>query len=269
MSQFPHRTLHTLGSPLLLLLACSADVAEPTIDSQASPASVEIEYVAHACFRLRADDGTVIMVDPFASRVWLGYDFPLALLETENVLISHPHYDHDYGEFIGNPVPWLSTQTVVRDPGTVDIGPFHITGVVGKHADPWGMEFGQKNTIWLIEVAGLRIAHLGDNGPLSADAAGELGTIDVLMTPMDGNEHILTYAELENITATLQPRLVIPMHYRLPDLEAGADDPEDLGEIDPWLQMQETVQRVGTSRFALSIDTLPEEETALVFEHGL
>lgn len=230
---------------------------------------MEVEYVAHACFRLHAEDGTSLMIDPFASRVWLGYDFPLPMLDTENVLISHPHYDHDFGEFIGNPVPWLSTQTVLREPGTTEFGPFRVTGVEGKHADPWGTEFGQKNTIWVIEVAGLRIAHLGDNGPLSAEAAAEIGQVDVLMAPIDGNEHILKYAEIENISETLRPAWVIPMHYRLADLEASANSPEDLGEVAPWLEMQERVERVGSSRHSLSIATLPAEETALVFEHGL
>jgi L-ascorbate metabolism protein UlaG (beta-lactamase superfamily) len=225
--------------------------------------------VAHACFRLQAEDGTVLMIDPFASRVWLGYDFPVPMLATENVLISHPHYDHDYGEFIGNPVPWLSTQTVLRETGTTDIGPFRVTGVEGKHADPWGTEFGQKNTIWIIEVAGLRIAHLGDNGPLSTAAAAAIGQVDILMAPIDGNEHILKYAELRNISDSLRPAWVIPMHYRLPDLETNANSPDDLGEVDPWLQRQAQVERVGSSRFSLSIVTLPDEETALVFDHGL
>jgi len=231
-------------------------------------AQLEIEYVAHACFRLHAEDGTVVMIDPFASQVWLGYNFPEALLTTQNVLITHPHYDHDYGEFIGNPVPWLGTQTIVRDPGEVDIGPFHVTGIAGKHSDPFGMEFGQKNTIWLIEVAGLRIAHLGDNGPLSDAAAGELGEVDVLMAPIDGNEHILKNNELAAIALQLQPRLVIPMHYRLPDLETSANSPEDLGDIDPWLATQSKVELVGANQKTISTESLPAEQTVMVFDHG-
>jgi hypothetical protein len=42
-----------------------------------------------------------------------------------------------------------------------------------------------------------------------------------------------------------------------------------LGEVEPWLQLQESVQRVGASRISVSTATLPEQETALVFEHGL
>jgi hypothetical protein len=36
------------------------------------------------------------------------------------------------------------------------------------------MEFGQINTLWLIEAAGVRIGHWGDNGPVT-DAIDAVG----------------------------------------------------------------------------------------------
>ncbi|MCP4447353.1 MAG: hypothetical protein GY811_18695 [Myxococcales bacterium] len=55
----------------------------------------------------------------------------------------------------------------------------------------------------------------------------------------------------------------------MPDLENGPNAPDDLGEIEPWLEMQPLVQRVGASRYSLSAELLPEQETAFVFEQGL
>src|SRR5580765_782786 len=54
-----------------------------------------------------------------------------------------------------------------------------------------GKEFGQINTIWLLKVGGLRIVHLGDNGPLTEGAAGAIDHVDVLMMPIDSQYHIL------------------------------------------------------------------------------
>src|SRR5437762_7896073 len=107
---------------------------------------VAIESIAHTCFRIHSDDGRRILIDPYASRVWLGYDFPRELA-TDAILITHPHFDHDGGEFIGRTVPWTPETRVLRDPGTFTVADFHITGIGGKHADPWGQEFGQKNTM--------------------------------------------------------------------------------------------------------------------------
>src|SRR5206468_9699758 len=124
-----------------------------------------VEYIAHACFRVTSPSGQQVLIDPYASRVWLGYDFPPSV-RADAVLISHPHYDHDGGEAMGRPIPWAANTPVLRQPGTNQIGDITVVGYGGKHAEPWGKEFGESNTIWLIKIAGLRMVHLGDNGPL-------------------------------------------------------------------------------------------------------
>src|SRR5262249_10937237 len=194
----------------------------------------------HACFRIHSPAGTRLLIDPYVSRVWLGYELP-SILTVDAILITHPHSDHDAGEFMGRKVPWTPEMRVLRDPGAYKVGDIHITGIRGKHSEPWGKEFGQKNTIWLLEVAGLRIAHLGDNGPLTPANIRELGRVDILMMPIDAQHHILKEPEVQGIRQALQPRILIPMHYRIPDLEASADTPQLLGPITPWLAGEKSV----------------------------
>jgi len=225
----------------VLLTGCGrgADQDRPDSTDSAGPAAstppgIEVEYIGHASFLLRSGDGTELLIDPYASRVWLGYDWPEGI-EPDAILITHPHYDHDAGRFREMPFPWSADIPVVDAPGTYLFGDFSVTGVEGKHADPYGMEFGQLNTPMVVEANGLRIAHLGDNGPLTPSMIAGLGRVDVLMMPGDALDHILSKQETADILAALDPRIVIPMHYRLPDLESDADAPSDLGEIDPWL----------------------------------
>src|SRR4051812_34093229 len=99
-----------------------------------------IEYIAHACFRVTSPLGTKVLIDPYSSQVWLGYDFP-PNIHADAVLISHPHYDHDGGERMTRPVPWSPKTLVLRQPGTKQIGDITVVGFAGKHADPWGKEF--------------------------------------------------------------------------------------------------------------------------------
>ena len=228
--------------------------------------TVTIEYIAHACFRITVPSGEQLLIDPFASRVWIGYDYPDGIA-ADAVLITHPHYDHDGGASVGHPAPWPDTVTVLREPGTYDLSGVEIHGVAGKHADPYGREFGQTNTIWLLEVAGLRIAHLGDNGPLSQEAAAQLGKIDILMMPIDSEFHILKEHEIQTILHQLSPSLVIPMHYRLADLEPGDDDPDGLGGIDDWLKSRHDVRRLSIHQTTISLEDLPSSQEILVFEH--
>lgn len=228
---------------------------------------VEIEYIAHACFRLRSPGGKRILIDPYASRVWLGYDFP-AGLEADAVLITHPHYDHDGGRRMHRDVSWMNDLTVLDEPGRYELGDVRITGIAGKHADPWGKEFGQKNTLWLIEVANLRIVHLGDNGPLSPENVTALGRVDVLMAPIDALEHILHRDELAAIRAALHPPILIPMHYRIPDLERDPKGPKDLGPIEPWIEHEPHVRRLGSHLAVLTARALPETPDVVLFQHS-
>ncbi len=264
-------------SVLLLLSAAACGSREDASSIQTSeqgaaglrlePGDVAIEYIAHAAFRIHSAGGSKILIDPFASRVWLGYDFPDSVA-TDAVLITHPHYDHDAGDFRGLPFPWDSTVPVLRDPGTYSVGEFTIRGVRGKHADPYGMEFGQINTIWLIELAGLRIAHLGDNGPITDAIVREMGRVDVLMIPIDADYHIINEAAIQLARSALKPRVLIPMHYRIPDLEASEDSPSDLGEIEPWLEGKGNVTRVGGHLEIFRRETLPDAEQIVVFNHS-
>ena len=254
---------------VIAVAACKSGAPAPKADAPASEAAtVGIEYIAHASFRIHTEAGATLLIDPYASRVWLGYDFPEELLDADAVVITHPHYDHDYGEFIGRTVPWTEADTVLRDPGRFEVADAVLTGVAGKHADPYGEEFGQKNTIWIIELDGLRIVHLGDNGPLTDEVVAALGRVDVLMAPIDAEEHILTYAAVAQMREQLSPAVVVPTHYRLPDLESSPDSPTDLGTIEPWLDTQQAVIRAGGNRYELSADTLPDTPSVLVFEHS-
>ena len=264
---------------LLVLLLCSAAACGPRDDSSTvetvqdaadfnlEPGEIAIEYIAHAAFRIHSAGGSKILIDPYANQVWLGYDFPDSVA-TDAVLITHPHYDHDAGNFRGLPFPWDSTVPVFRDPGTYSVGEFTIRGVRGKHADPYGMEFGQINTIWLIELAGLRIAHLGDNGPITDAMVREMGRVDVLMIPIDADYHIINEAAIQLARSALKPRVLIPMHYRIPDLEPSEDSPSDLGEIEPWLVGKDNVTRVAGHLEIFRRETLTDAEQIFVFEHS-
>jgi L-ascorbate metabolism protein UlaG (beta-lactamase superfamily) len=258
-------------------LAKNPAVVEPipiTVDDPSDPrlrlqaGEVAIEYIAHSCFRIHTASGARILIDPFASRVWLSYDFPRKLA-ADAVLITHPHYDHDADVLIGHqPPPWTPDVRVLRDPGAYKVSDVTITGIRGKHADPFGKEFGQTNTIWLLELDGLRIAHIGDNGPLTEANIQELGRVDILMMPIDAKHHILKEAEIQAIRKALHPRVLIPMHYRLPDLEPSADAPQDLGEISAWLAGQDNVVRLESNIAKFAAGSLLPSQVVVVFPHS-
>ena len=48
-------------------------------------------------------------------------------------------------------LPWPSDTPVIKEPGSYTFGDIAITGIRGKHAEPYGKEFGQTNTIWRLK----------------------------------------------------------------------------------------------------------------------
>ena len=79
------------------------------------PDTVTIEYVAHACFRIHSPSGNSVMIDPYESQWWLGYDSPVGLDPADAVLITHPHSDHDGGLAAGRKLPWDKDTPIVTD----------------------------------------------------------------------------------------------------------------------------------------------------------
>jgi len=252
---------------VVLVILALATVPVGGQDAAREKGTVTIEYIAHACFRVTSPAGKHVLIDPYASRVWLGYDFP-PNIHADAVLISHPHYDHDGGEAMRRPVPWPPKTLVLRQPGTNQIGDLMVVGYAGKHADPWGKEFGQSNTIWLLQVGDLRIVHLGDNGPLRNETIRELGRVDVLMIPIDSQFHILKADQIAALRSKLSPPILIPMHYRHADLETNPDKPEQLGGIEDWAKGEANVRYLASSRQILSFPTLPRKPEVVIFKHS-
>lgn len=226
---------------------------------------VTIEYIAHASFRITSPEGTQIIIDPYASDVWIGYDYPKNL--TANALvITHPHYDHDGGDYRGLKMPWDNTPKQYRQIGTYQLADMTLKGVPGKHAGNFGKEFGQKNIIWLIEVAGLRIAHLGDNGPITDQVRNAIGTVDILMMPADGDQHILKNSEAIEFLDALKPKIQIPMHYCIEELEKSGKCPGGLLPIADPLKTNTKINNIGGDTITISKASLPLNSEYWIFQ---
>jgi L-ascorbate metabolism protein UlaG (beta-lactamase superfamily) len=69
------------------------------------------------------------------------------------------------------------------------------------------------NSIFIFEVAGLCIGHLGHlHHELSPEHVGLIGRLDIVMVPVDGG-YTMAQVNMMNVLKELKARLVIPMHY--------------------------------------------------------
>lgn len=76
------------------------------------------------------------------------------------------------------------------------------------------------NIIYTLEVEDVRICHLGyyKKDSLNEEQIEEIGNIDILMVPIDGNKTI-NHSEAVKIISLIQPSIIIPMCYTKESLE--------------------------------------------------
>jgi L-ascorbate metabolism protein UlaG (beta-lactamase superfamily) len=219
-------------------------------------ASVELAYFGGSAFRITAPSGLTLLIDPWRNPPWGNwdwylYDFPP--VEVDVALSTHAHFDHDG-------VHLVSAHTILdRLIGTYAFADVRVTGIADKHvsdsrhnAYDWA-ELTRRltdvrttppdnwrsfdNCLLLVEVAGLRILHWGDNRPDPPDGVWErLGRIDVLLLPMDGSQHVLSHAQADAIIERLEARLIVPHHYGIWDLTTRGST---LLPPDAWVKARE------------------------------
>lgn len=169
---------------------------------------MDIVYFGHSSFKISGRDASVV-TDPF-NPTMLGIRYPK--VSADIVTVSHDHEDHNYVSAVSD------VHKIISGPGEYEVRGISIIGIGTYHDDKKGTERGN-NTIYVYEVDGIRIAHLGDLGhKLSESQINLIGDIDVLMVPVGGVYTIDAQTAIE-VTQSIEPNIIIPMHYKIPGLK--------------------------------------------------
>jgi L-ascorbate metabolism protein UlaG (beta-lactamase superfamily) len=178
---------------------------------------MDITYLGHSCFRIRGSQA-IIITDPFPPNI--GYT--LGKQTSDIVTISHQNPSHSYAEGV-------TGAHVIKGPGEYEIAGVLILGVATFHDGVKGQSKG-KNNVYLMEVDGINICHLGDIGHLMTDEQlEELGHIDILMLPVGGVSTINANMAAQTVRK-IEPKVVIPMHYK------ASQSKRDLEPVDSFLK---------------------------------
>ncbi len=168
---------------------------------------MEITFLGHSSFKIKTKT-SLLITDPFDPKM-VGFKFPK--IKADIVTVSHNHNDHNFVEAIE------SVRKAITGPGEYEIDEISIIGISSFHDKKKGEERG-KNTIYVIEAEGLRLAHLGDLGHLlSEEQINIIGDLDILMLPI-GGKFTIGYQEAVEIVHAIEPKIIVPMHYFMPGL---------------------------------------------------
>lgn len=176
---------------------------------------MEITWLGHSCFKIRANQSTLI-TDPFPPGPGYSLNEPTANIVT----VSHQHPGHSHTQIVGG------TPRLISGPGEYEIRDFFILGVATFHDEERGRLRG-KNTAYVIEVEDVFICHLGALGHiLTPEQVEELDNVDILLLPVGGITTI-NAPQAAQIVRQLEPKIVVPMHFRTPAYLDSQFEPVD------------------------------------------
>ena len=213
---------------------------------------VTIQYLGHTCFLFTSGD-LKVLVNPYETAgCTAGYT--LADVQPDVLLVSSFLLDEGAVESVEG------DHEVITQSGIHSFKDIKFQGFSLAHDREGGRRFG-KNIAWRWTQGGVNILHLGGvAGTLSTEDKILLGGSDILLAPVGGGMKAYNPQEAKQAVKVLNPRMVIPTHYRT---SAANKDNCDLSPVDEFLTLvgDMEVVKVGSDRFTVKKSYLNDDRT--------
>ncbi|CAD7041328.1 Zn-dependent hydrolase [Pseudorhizobium endolithicum] len=233
----------------------SATEGLPVIRAQAEPQSdladketVEITYVGHSTYFIETPAGVGIATD------YSGVYRPVRVPDVVTMNKAHStHFTLAPDAGIEEVLPGWSDVPGEKAQHNVVVGDAYIRNVT-TDIRSWDGAFEENgNSIFIFEIAGLCIGHLGHlHHELTDSHYAEIGRLDILMVPVDGG---LTMGadSMSRVADRLRSSLILPMHR-----------PSALDRFLGMLAGKFDIRYASEPIIRVSMRTLPKRPTILV-----
>ena len=215
--------------------------------------SVRLHYIAHASFLIQTPGGLNAVTD------FTGF-IGSAPMIPDVVTMNHAHDTH------WTPFPDPAIPHVLPGWGAefgegidhhLDLGEMLVRNVSTDIRSAFSGSEPKGNSIFVFEVAGICVGHLGHLHHVPTDAQfAALGRLDVVMAPVDGG-YTMPLPDMMQVLRRLKSSVVIPMHW----FSRFSLDAFLLGMTDAF-----DIVQVGGPSIELSLPDLPKRPTIIVLE---
>ena len=162
-------------------------------------------YQGHGSYRITANDGRVIYVDPYAGT---GYEVP-----ADFILVTHGHHDHDN---ISLPAKKEVCKIITYAEALVhgEYRSFSFDGITVEAVPAYNSHHSKEECVgYLLSVDGLTVYASGDTSETAwMNTASERG-IDYALYPIDG-VYNMSPAEASKAAAKVKAKHDIPVHMK-------------------------------------------------------
>ncbi|WP_066375511.1 MULTISPECIES: MBL fold metallo-hydrolase [unclassified Anabaena] len=228
------------------------------LPANAQSSGISVQWLGHTCF-LFTGGGLKILVNPFRT-VGCTAGYRLPKVAADLVLISSQLLDEGAVDGLpGNP-------KLVYAPGVYEFQGMRFQGIAIDHDRKGGRQFGI-NTAWKWQQGGVNILHLGGAAaPISIEQKILMGRPDAVFIPVGGSDKAYNAAEAKQAIAVLNPKLVIPTHYRTQAADANACD---IAPLDEFLTLMQgtNVRRSNSDTININPRNLPDNSEIQVLSY--
>ncbi len=213
---------------------------------------MEISWYGLSCFRLTERGMATVVTDPYDHN---SVGFAPLKLRGEIVTVSHDAPGHNF-------VTSVKGRTrVITGPGEFEIGGVFLTGVQtnmkGKRSTN-----ELHNTLYVFDYDGITVAHLGDVQKVPSQTEIEnLGGVNVVLVPV-GDGKSLNASNAAEIVSLLEPGIVIPMHYQVPESNL------ELAPLNRFLNEMGVGEVEPIPTLKITRTSVPSEARVVVLKHN-
>ena len=210
---------------------------------------MNIIWHGQSCFTIKSKDRAVV-IDPYKDT---GLKEPK--LKADIVLVSHGHHDHNNVDVVTSSKEEIK---VIDSPGEYEYQGVSVQAVPAWHDNKKGKERGE-TLLFAVRIENIVIGHLGDLGQeeLSEKQLEELNGVDILLVPV-GGKYTIDSEKASKIIDQLEPRVVIPMHYKIEGLNI------DISNASEFLKSEGAKNLEPKDELKIEKKNLPQEEREVV-----
>jgi L-ascorbate metabolism protein UlaG (beta-lactamase superfamily) len=253
LASCPAAAQDRIPSHCIALSQAPEGVVPVTFGAPLDARTVRLRFLHHASFLLETAGGLTAVTD------YTGFTGARALVP-DVVTMNNAHSTH----WTTTPDPAIPH--VLRGWGEgpegashrLDLGEMLVRNVATDTRGPFGEGARQNgNSIFIFEVAGLCIGHLGHLHQIPPDEDfAAIGRLDVVMVPVDGG-YTMSLESMQQVVRRLRSSVVIPMHWF-----SGASLERFLAAMEGEFD----VVRLDQPDIELSLDRLPGRPTIMVLQ---
>lgn len=224
---------------------------------------MKIKWYGHASFGIENEAGILVVTDPYDPEKTGFKPFP----DDAHIVIksssNDDFHDNDHLAPKREDAIVIDALEVALAGGKTEAFGVKFDTIEAMENDEHPSGHPDQNGMYKFTMDGISIGHMGDMGnDFSDQQMAFFSGVDILLAHAGGFP-VISIEELQRIINTVQPKLVIPMHYCTPIYK-----PQDNLSIEHFLKLfdKDKVDSISGSTATISRESLPEKTRALVLE---